>query len=59
MTLQEFQASGECSGCMFYGIIDYILKDDNNLEPVTGCTFDWFDDDSEDWEYGKNCDELD
>lgn len=23
-----------------------------------GCTFHWFDDESEDWEYSKNCDEI-
>ena len=23
-----------------------------------GCSFHWFDDESEDWNYSKNCDEL-
>ena len=51
MTLQEFEASGGCHGCPFYQIV----------EPETlrkACTFRWLDDESEDWEFSKNCDEL-
>ena len=50
MTLQEYEEEGRCNGCMFY----------QNIEPEAGkvCTFHWFDDESGDWDYGKNCDEI-
>ena len=50
MTLREYEEEGGCNGCMFY----------QNIEPETGkvCTFHWFDDESGDWDYGKNCDEI-
>lgn len=41
---------GLCSGCMFYGAVD--------VDGRLGCSFHWFDDESEDWNYSKNCDEL-
>lgn len=47
MTLQEYEAQGGCEGCYFYGTID--------VDGRKGCTFHWFDDESEDWEYSKNC----
>lgn len=50
MTLQEYEAQGGCEGCYFYGTID--------VDGRKGCTFHWFDDESEDWEYSKNCDEI-
>lgn len=50
MSLQEFMESGGCEGCMFHGTID--------VNGAKGCTFAWYDDDSDEWEYGKNCDEL-
>ena len=50
MTLQEYEAQGGCEGCYFRGTID--------VDARKGCTFNWFDDESEDWEYGKNCDEI-
>lgn len=46
MTLQEYEAQGGCEGCYFYGTID--------VDGRKGCTFHWFDDESEDWEYSKN-----
>lgn len=46
MTLQEFEAAGGCEGCMFYVEVEAKRKE---------CTFRWFDDDSEDWEYSRNC----
>lgn len=49
-TLQEYEAQGGCEGCYFYGTID--------VDGRKGCTFHWFDDESEDWEYSKNCDEI-
>lgn len=45
MTLQEYEAQGGCEGCYFYGTID--------VDGRKGCTFHWFDDESEDWEYSK------
>lgn len=50
MTLQEYEAQGGCEGCYFYRTID--------VDGRKGCTFDWFDNESEDWECGKNCDEI-
>lgn len=50
MTLQEYEAQGGCEGCYFYGTID--------VDGRKGCTFHWFDDESKDWEYSKNCDEI-
>ena len=29
-----------------------------NKYSVKACTFHWFDDESDDWEMGKNCDEI-
>lgn len=45
-----YEAEGLCSGCMFYGAVD--------VDGRLGCSFHWFDDESEDWNYSKNCDEL-
>lgn len=45
MTLQEYEAQGGCEGCYFYRTID--------VDGRKGCTFDWFDNESEDWECGK------
>lgn len=50
MTLQEYCSNGGCEGCYFYGVID--------VDGRKGCIFNWFDDESEDWEYSKNCDEI-
>lgn len=50
MTLQEYCSNGGCEGCYFYGVID--------VDGRKGCIFSWFDDESEDWEYSKNCDEI-
>ena len=50
MTLQEYEAQGGCIGCLFYGIVD--------ADERKACTFHWFDDESDDWEMGKNCDEI-
>ena len=50
MSLQEYEQKGGCQGCYFYC----------EVEPGRqACTFHWFDDESEDWEFSKNCDELD
>lgn len=53
MTLQEFEQQGGCEGCFFYC---HTL--DQNEPGKKVCTFHWFDDDSDDWEYGKNCDDI-
>ena len=50
MTLQEFEEIGGCVGCSFYSIVD--------VDNRRGCTFEWFDDESPDWEMSKNCDEI-
>lgn len=50
MTLQEYEAQGGCIGCLFYGIVD--------ADGRKACTFHCFDDESDDWEMGKNCDEI-
>lgn len=50
MTLQEFMNQGGCDGCQFYCVVD-----DGGIK---GCTFHWFDDESDDWEYEKNCDDI-
>lgn len=50
MSLQEYEEKGGCQGCYFYC----------EVEPGRqACTFHWLDDESEDWEFSKNCDELD
>ena len=49
MTLQEFEQQGRCEGCFFYCEIEQDRKE---------CTFHWFDDDSDDWDYSKNCDDI-
>lgn len=49
MTLQEYEAQGGCEGCYFYRAID--------VDGRKGCTFNWFDDESEDWEYNMRLDE--
>lgn len=49
-TLQEYQSQGKCEGCQFYGIVDIDGRKD--------CTFPWFDEGADEWEYGKNCDEI-
>lgn len=51
MTLNEYQASGGCEGCQFYG----------NVYPeinIRVCMFPWFNADADEWEYSKNCDEM-
>ena len=48
-TLSEYEAEGGCEGCQFYERVDGHKV----------CTFHWWDDASDDWEYSKNCDELD
>lgn len=50
ITLDEFEKSGGCDGCYFYCVVD--------ADGRKGCTFHWFDDDSDDWDCSKNCDEL-
>lgn len=45
LTLQDYEAEGLCSGCMFYGAVD--------VDGRLGCSFHWFDDESEDWNYSK------
>ena len=45
MTLQEYEAQGGCEGCYFYGTID--------VDGRKGCTFHWFDDESEDWDTAR------
>ena len=35
----------------------YINENPTKTEKL-GCSFQWFDDESEDWNYSKNCDEL-
>lgn len=50
MTLQEYEVQGGCIGCPFYRTV----YEDGTM----ACTFRWDDDESVDWEYGKNCDEL-
>lgn len=45
MTLQEYEAQGGCEGCFFYCTID--------VDGRKGCTFDWFDDESDDWNWAK------
>lgn len=49
MTLQEFENKGGCKGCYFYRTIEPGRKE---------CTFEWFNDGSDDWSYGKNCDDM-
>lgn len=49
MTLQEYEVQGGCLGCMFYESVDE--------DGTKACTFHWSDE-SDDWEYGKNCDEI-
>lgn len=46
LTLQDYEAEGLCSGGMF-------LRSSG-----CRCLFHWFDNESEDWNYSKNCDEL-
>lgn len=43
MTLQEYEQQGGCAGCAFYGAI--------NIEGIQGCTFNWDDDESDDWNW--------
>lgn len=49
MDLQEFQVNGGCEGCYFYVEVEEGRKE---------CTFPWYDDCDERWNYGKNCDEI-
>lgn len=51
MTLQEYKKQGGCEGCPFYGNVEV-----NEIRME--CTFPWFDDGAEEWEYSKNCDEI-
>lgn len=53
-SLQEYESEGGCEGCSFYQIVDI----GSNGEMERRCTFHWYDDDSEDWEYAKNCDDM-
>ena len=50
MTLHEYEEQGGCEGCLFYRTTD--------IDGRKGCTFEWLDDKSEDWDYAKNCDEI-
>ena len=50
MTLHEFMKQGGCEGCQFYGVVDVDGRKD--------CSFHWYDDESDDWEFGKNCDDM-
>jgi len=50
MTLQEYEQQGGCAGCAFYGAI--------NIEGIQGCTFNWDDDESDDWNWWRNCEEI-
>lgn len=34
LTLQDYEAEGLCSGCMFYGAVD--------VDGRLGCSFHWF-----------------
>lgn len=47
MTLQEYEEQGRCIGCPFYRTVD--------IDGRQGCTFHWFDDESDDWEMDRNC----
>lgn len=49
MSLQEFEEKGGCQGCYFYVEIE---------KGQQACTFRWHDDDSDDWNMGRNCDEI-
>lgn len=53
-TLQEYEKEGGCYGCAFYQVVDVGIQ--GELEKH--CTFHWFDDESDDWEYSKNCDDM-
>ena len=33
-------------------------KGEVDVDGRKGCFFNWFDEDSDDWAYGKNCDEI-
>lgn len=37
---------------------DACFTDAVDVDGRLGCSFHWFDDESEDWNYSKNCDEL-
>lgn len=50
MILQEYEQQGGCAGCAFYGAI--------NIEGIQGCTFNWDDDESDDWNWWRNCEEI-
>ena len=50
LTLQEYENIGGCEGCYFYATVD--------IDGRKGCTFEWFDNTSDDWYMAKNCDEL-
>lgn len=50
MTLREFEKQGGCEGCQFYGVVDVDGRKD--------CMFHWYDDESDDWEFSKNCDDM-
>lgn len=49
LTLIEFEEQGGCEGCYFYSEIEHEGKQ---------CIFRWDDDESDDWFYGKNCDDI-
>lgn len=50
MTLQEYKEQGGCIGCQHYNVVDVDGRKD--------CTFPWFDDEADDWDYGKKCDGI-
>lgn len=50
MTLQEYEQQGGCVGCQFYEVID--------TDGSCVCIFNWSDDESEDWNYSRNCEEI-
>lgn len=50
MILQGYEQQGGCAGCAFYGAI--------NIEGIQGCTFNWDDDESDDWNWWRNCEEI-
>lgn len=50
MDLQKFEEQGGCEGCTFYHVVDAYGRRE--------CAFNWSDDESDDWNFGKNCDEI-
>ncbi len=50
MTLQEYEQQGGCVGCQFYEAID--------TDGSCVCIFNWSNDESEDWNYSRNCEKI-